>query len=163
MDAVPWARSPRFTRDFEDVVAFLAQQMAKSPIAALMRIDWETVERIVERVVAERLDSRRLEGLRLIGVDEVSYRKRHRYLTVVADHQSGRIVWCRKGRNAATLQAFFAELAERRATIRAVSIDMSGGSEKAIRESCPNAEICFDPFHVVRVGADAVDQVRRDE
>jgi transposase len=163
MDAVPWARSARFTRDFEDVVAFLAQQMAKTPIAALMRIDWETVGRIVDRVVAERLDPRRLDGLGLIGVDEVSYRKRHRYLTVVADHHSGRIVWVAKGRNAVTLQAFFTELAGRRATIRAVSIDMSGGYEKAIRESCPQAEICFDPFHVVRVGADAVDQVRRDE
>jgi transposase len=163
MDAVPWARSPRFTRDFEDVVAFLAQQMAKTPIAALMRIDWETVGRIVQRVVAERLDPRRLEGLRLIAVDEVSYRRRHRYLTVVADHENGRIVWVRKGRNAATLQAFFAELGERRATIRAVSIDMSGGYEKAIRQACPDAAVCFDPFHVVRVGADATDQVRRDE
>jgi transposase len=68
-----------------------------------------------------------------------------------------------EGRNAATLQAFFAELGARRATIHAVSIDMSGGYQKAIRESCPHAEICFDPFHVVRVAADAVDQVRRDE
>ena len=163
LDAVPWARSARFTRDFEDVIAFLAQQMAKTPIAALMRIDWETVGRIVQRVVAERLDPRRLQGLRLIGVDEVSYRKRHRYLTVVADHDTGRIVWCHKGRNAATLQAFFTELGEHKATIRAVSIDMSGGYEKAIRENCPQAEIAFDPFHVVRVAADAVDQVRRDE
>ena len=130
LEAVPWARSARFTRDFEDVVAFLAQQMAKAPIAALMRIDWETVGRIVERVIAERLDPRRLQGLRMIGVDEVSYRRRHRYLTVVADHHTGRIVWVAKGRNSATLQAFFDELGDRRATIRAVSIDMSGGYEK---------------------------------
>ena len=81
MDVVAWARSARFTRDFEVVVAFLAQRIAKTPIAALMRIDWETVGRIVQRVVAERLDPRRLEGLRLVGVDEVSYRKRHRYPT----------------------------------------------------------------------------------
>jgi transposase len=163
LEAVPWARGARFTRDFEDVVAFLAQQMAKTPIAALMRIDWETVGRIVDRVVAERLDPRRLERLRMLGVDEVSYRKSHRYLTVVADHDSGRIVWVAKGRNSATLQRFFAELGERRQSIRAVSIDMSGGYEKAIREQVPHAEVCFDPFHVVRVGADAVDQVRRDE
>ena len=91
------------------------------------------------------------------------YRRRHRYLTVVADHATGRIVWVAKGRNAATLQAFFDELGERKATIRAVSIDMSGGYEKAIRDNAPHAEIAFDPFHVVRVGADAVDQVRRDE
>ncbi len=163
VEAVPWARGARFTRDFEDVVAYLAQQMAKAPIARLMRIAWDTVGRIVERVIAERLDPRRLDGLRAVGVDEVSYRRRHRYLTVVADHDTGRIVWLAKGRNAATLQAFFDELGERRATIRAVSIDMSGSYEKAIRDSVPQAEVCFDPFHVVRVAADAVDQVRRDE
>ncbi len=163
VEAVPWARGARFTRDFEDVVAYLAQQMAKAPIARLMRIAWDTVGRIVERVIAERLDPRRLDGLRAVGVDEVSYRRRHRYLTVVADHDTGRIVWLAQGRNAATLQAFFDELGERRATIRAVSIDMSGSYEKAIRDSVPQAEVCFDPFHVVRVAADAVDQVRRDE
>ena len=163
VEAVPWARGPRFTRDFEDVVAFLAQQMAKAPIARLMRIAWDTVGAIVDRVVAERLDPGRLDGLRMVGVDEVSYRKRHRYLTVVADHESGRIVWVRKGRNSATLQAFFDELGDRRATIRAVSIDMSGDYQRAIRDAAPHAEIAFDPFHVVRVGADAVDQVRRDE
>jgi transposase len=164
VEAVPWARpGSRFTRDFEDVVAFLAQQMAKDPIARLMRVAWDTVGRIVDRVVAERLDGGRLHGLARIGVDEVSYRRRHRYLTVVADHDSGRIVWVAKGRNRATLQSFFDELGDRKASIRAVSIDMSGGYEKAIRDHAPHAKIAFDPFHVVRVAADAVDQVRRDE
>jgi len=92
-----------------------------------------------------------------------SYRKRHRYLTVVADHETGQIVWVSTGRNSATLQAFFSELGQRRAAIGAVSIDMSGEYQRAIRAAVPQAEICFDPFHVVRVGADAVDQVRRDE
>jgi transposase len=92
----------------------------------------------------------------------MSYRKRHRYLTVVADHDSGRIVWVAKGRNSATLEAFFDELGDRKASIRAVSIDMSE-YQRAIRDRAPRAEICFDPFHVVRVGADAVDQVRREE
>ena len=73
-------------------------------------------------------------------------------------------MWCAPGRNAATLQAFFDELGpERSKTIRAVSIDMSGGYEKAIRDSVPDAEIAFDPFHVVRLAQRAVDQVRRDE
>jgi len=163
-EAVPWARpGSRYTRDFEDVVAWLAQQMAKKPIAGLLRIAWDTVGRIVERVVAERLDERRLDGLVAIGVDEISYRRHHRYLTSVVDHQAGAIVWCAPGRNAATLQAFFEELGERRHTIKAVSIDMSGGYEKAIRDSIPEAEIAFDPFHVVRLAQRAVDQVRRDE
>jgi transposase len=164
LEAVPWARpGAHHTRDLEDVVAWLAQQMAKTPIAGLLRIGWDTVGRIVERVVAEHLDESRLAGLVAIGVDEISYRRGQRYLTSVVDHKSGAIVWCSPGRNAQTLQAFFTELGERRHSIRAVSIDMSGSYAKAIRDSIPRAEICFDPFHVVRLAQRAVDQVRRDE
>jgi transposase len=163
-EPVPWARpGAHHTRDFEDVVAWLAQQMAKTPITGLLRVGWDTVGKIVARVVAEHLDEDRLTGLVAIGVDEISYRRGQRYLTTVVDHRTGAIVWCSPGRNAATLQAFFAELGERRHSIRAVSIDMSGGYEKAIRDSIPDAEVCFDPFHVVRLGQRAVDQVRRDE
>jgi transposase len=163
-EAVPWARAgSRYTRDFEDVAAWLAQQMAKQPIAGLLRIAWDSVGRIVERVVAEQLDERRLCGLIAIGVDEISYRRHHRYLTSVVDHRSGAIVWCSPGRNAETLKEFFVLLGERKSSIRAVSIDMSGGYEKAIRECIPQAEVAFDPFHVVRLAQRAVDQVRRDE
>jgi transposase len=63
LEAVPWARpGSRYTRDFEDVVAWLAQQMAKTPIAGLLRIAWDTVGRIVERVIADRLDERACPG-----------------------------------------------------------------------------------------------------
>ena len=81
----------------------------------------------------------------------------------MADHRSGAIVWCAPGRNSATLAAFFDELGDRRHSIRAVSIDMSGEYQRAIRDAVPDAEIAFDPFHVVRLGATATDQVRRDE
>ncbi|HTU77907.1 MAG TPA: ISL3 family transposase [Solirubrobacteraceae bacterium] len=164
LEAVPWARADaHHTRDFEDVVTWLAQQMAKTPIAGLLRIAWGTVGQIVERVVAERLDETRLEGLVAIGVDEISYRRHHRYLTSVVDHHGGGIVWCAPGRNSETLQGFFELLGERRHSIKAVSIDMSGGYEKAIRQALPRADVCFDPFHVVRLAQRAVDQVRRDE
>jgi transposase len=164
LEAVPWARpDAHHTRDFEDVTAWLAQQMAKTPIAGLLRIAWDTVGQIVQRVVAEHLDEKRLEGLVAIGVDEISYRRHHRYLTSVVDHRAGAIVWCSPGRNSETLQRFFQELGERKSSIKAVSIDMSGGYEKAIRQAIPQAEVCFDPFHVVRLAQRAVDQVRRDE
>ena len=101
VEAVPFARPrARHTRDFEDLTAFLAQQMAKTPIAALLRIGWDTVGAIVERVVCDHLDERRLCGLVQIGVDEVSFRRGQRYLTCVADHRSGAVVWIRPGRNA---------------------------------------------------------------
>jgi transposase len=165
LEAVPWARpGAQHTRDFEDVVAWLAQQMAKTPIAGLLRIGWDTVGRIVQRVVSEHIDQRRLDGLVAIGCDEISYRRGQRYLTSIVDHRSGAIVWCAPGRNAQTLQRFFDELGpERVKSIRAVSIDMSGGYEKAIRDSAAAAEVCFDPFHVIRLAQRAVDQVRRDE
>jgi transposase len=96
-EAVPWARpGSRLTRDLEDVVAFLAQRVDKTTVARLLRVAWETVVAIVVRVVAEHLDPARLERLFRIGVDEVSYRKGHRYLTVVADHdRAGAVVWVR--------------------------------------------------------------------
>jgi transposase len=137
--------------------------MARTQITRLLRVGWATVGRIVTRVVAERLDETRLDDLVAIGCDEISYRRGQRYLTSVVDHETGAIVWCAQGRNAQTLQAFFDELGDRRHSIRAVSIDMSGGYAKAIREAIPQAEIAFDPFHVIRLGQRAVDQVRRDE
>jgi transposase len=164
LEPVPWARpGAAHTRDFEDTVAWLAQQMAFAPIARLLGVGWHTIGPIVARVVSDHLDDRRLSGLVCIGVDEISYRRHHRYLTSVADHRSGAIVWCAPGRNSATLQAFFDELGDRRTSIRAVSIDMSGEYQRAIREAVPDAEVCFDPFHVVRLAARATDQVRREE
>ena len=164
VEALPWARAgARHTRDFEDLAAFLAQQMAKAPIARLLRIGWDTVGAIVTRVVADHLDETRLTGLVMVGCDEISYRRGQRYLTTVCDHASGAIVWARPGRNAPTLQAFFDELGDQRASIRAVSIDMNGSYEKAVRAAVPAAEICFDPFHVVALAGRAVDDVRRAE
>jgi transposase len=73
-EAVPWARAGAlYTRDFEDVSASLAQQMAKTPVPKLMRIGWRSVGNILARVVADKLDRGRLDGLVMIGVDEVSY------------------------------------------------------------------------------------------
>ena len=143
-------RGPRpgsqHTRDFEDLTAWLAQQMSQTQVTRLMRIGWETVGNILERVVAEKLPAGRLDGLELLGVDEVSYGADHKFLTCVADHDSGGIVWATEGRNAASLQAFFDELTdEQKASIRAVSIDMSAGYEKAIRPAggCHTPRVAF--------------------
>ena len=107
--------------------------MAKTPITGLMRIGWESVGRILAarrcRPARSRPSGR---AWSLIGVRRDQLRRGHRFLTCVADHETGGVVWCAPGRNAATLQAFFDELtAEQKASIQAVSIDMSGGYEKA--------------------------------
>lgn len=147
-EAVPWARAgSSYTRDLEDVVAFLAQQMAKTPLAKLMRIGWRSVGKILAGVVADKLDRGRLDALVMIGVDEVSYGADRRFLTCVADHTTGGVVWAAPGRNAATLQGFFDELSDhQKASIKAVPIDMSAGYEKAITEALPDAQVCFDAF-----------------
>jgi transposase len=166
-EMVEWARGgARYTRDFDDLTAWLAQQMSQTQVTRLMRIGWETVGKIVARVVAEKLPAGRLDGLAFIGVDEVSYGADHKFLTSVVDHERGSIVWATEGRNSASLQAFFDGLSdEQKASIKAVSIDMSAGYEKAIRapDGLPHAQVCFDPFHVVKLCGEAVDKVRRDE
>jgi transposase len=168
-EAVRWARpgSP-YTRDFEDVVAFLAQQMAKTPIRRLMRIAWDSVGDIVTRVVADHVSEARFYGLVLIGVDEISYRRGQRYLTCVADHERGAIVWAKPGRDAKTLETFFDLLGNRRHTIKAISIDMSAGYENAITAIAEadeqfRPEVVFDPFHVCQLASRAIDDVRRAE
>lgn len=165
VEAVPFARvGSRFSADFEDLVGWLATTMDKTALCRLVRIDWDTVGRIITRVSAEKLDPHRLDGLGAIGADEVSWKKRHNYLTLVSDHRRRRIVWGASGRDAATLDRFFDELGpQRSATIEAVSIDMSAGYEKSVRAKghAPQAVICFDPFHVVALGTKALEAVRR--
>ena len=158
-EAVPWARAgAKYTREFDDLAAWLAQQMSQTQVTKLLRIGWKSVSSILERVVADKLDRGRLDGLVWIGCDEISYGAEHKFLTCVADHQQGRIVWAAPGRNAKTLQAFFDGLTdEQRASIKAVSIDMSAGYEKAIRDAVPDVRVCFDPFHVVQLGSRATD------
>ena len=163
-EQVPWARpGARLTRDLEDLVAFCAQRMDKTTVARLLRVSWETVARAVVRVVADHLDATRLQGLYRIGIDEVSYRKGHRYLTVVADHdRDDAVVWAGKGKGAATLAAFYDELGkDGRARIRAVSMDMSPAYAKATTEAVPAAAQCVDPFHVVALANRAIDEARR--
>jgi transposase len=163
-ETVPWARpGARFTCDFEDVVAWLAQRTDKTTITRLLRCSWEAVAAIVTRVVADHLDDARLEDLYRIGMDEVSYRKGHRYLTVVADHdRDGAVVWAGEGKSGATLERCFDTLgAERTAQLAAASMDLHGAYAKVTRARAPNARVCADPFHIIKLANAAVDEVRR--
>lgn len=162
-EAVPWARpGARHTRDFEDVVGWLAQRTDKTTICRLLRTSWETVARIVTRVVAEHLDTRRLDGIYRIGVDEVSYRKGHRFLTVVADHdRDGAVIWAGEGRNQAALEAFYDQLGEAGcAALQAVSLDMGRAFQAATDRRAPQASQCVDPFHVIQLANKAIDRAR---
>jgi transposase len=163
--AVPWARhGSRFTRAFEDQVAWLAVHTSKTAVSALMRIAWRTVGAIIERVCADaqrELDL--LDGLRRIGIDEISHRRGHRYITIVVCHDTGRLVWARAGRDRATVQAFLDELGQQRcARLELVSCDMAAWIAGPVRACCPQAALCLDPFHVVQLASHALDLVRRE-
>jgi transposase len=162
---VPWARhDSRFTRSFEDQVAWLACECSKRAVSELMRIAWLSVGRILTRVAAEkraRFDP--LDHLHRIGIDELSHRKGHRYLTVVVDHDSGLLVWAAPGRDKKTLRRFFDLLGEERSKrVELVSADGAPWIEEVVAERCPNASICLDPFHVVQWATAALDEVRRE-
>jgi len=164
VEAVPFARpSAKFTRDFEQLVAWTATKMDKDALRRQVGIDWDTVGRICDRVVADELDPGRLDDLFNIGVDEISWRKHHNYLTLVVNHDTGKVVWGAEGKNAATFNTFFDDLGGARSSqIEAVSMDMGLAFQKSVRDNAPDATICFDPFHVVKVGTDALNTVRRD-
>ena len=152
------------TPTFDDTAAWLAVHTSKQAVGELLRVAWATVGRIVTRVVADAEASRdRLAGLRRIGIDEVSYKKGHRYLTVVVDHDAGRLVWAAPGHDAATLGRFFDALGQARCQqLRLISADAAPWIATVVAERCPQARLCLDPFHVVKWATDALDQVRRE-
>ena len=163
--AVPWARAgARHTHAFEDTCAWLAANAALSTVAELLRCTWRTVSAIVVRVVADRAgETDRLAGLTRIGIDEISYRKGHRYLLAVVDHDTGRLVWAAPGRDQATLRAFFDALGpERAALLTHVSADGAQWIHDVVAERAPQAVLCIDAFHVVAWATKAVDEVRRN-
>ncbi len=165
VEQVPWAAfGSRFTKPFEEMVAYLAQLTDQTAVTKLMGVSWRAVGNIVERIVAERLNSTRLDGLRRIGIDEFSYRKRHRYVTTVVDHDCGKVVWTGKGKGGDTLRAFFDELgADRLDQLETITMDMAAGYLSAIQERAAHVHIVFDRFHVQSLASNAIDKVRREQ
>ncbi len=162
---VPWARhGAGHTRAFDEQVAWLATQCSKSAITQLMRVAWRTVGAIIARVWADTAaGADPLAGLRRIGIDEISYKRHHRYVTIVVDHDTGRLVWAAPGRDKATVRSFFEALGpERCAQITHVSADGANWIADVVAQQCPTAVRCADPFHVVKWATDALDEVRRE-
>ena len=160
---VPWARhGSGFTLVFEQQIAWLATAMSKRAVTELMRIAWRSVGEIIARVWAETGDAAdRLEGVTRIGIDEISYKRGHKYLMVVVDHGTGNLLWSAPGKDRATLREFFDLLGpERCALITHVSADQAQYIAQVVAEKCPNAVQCADPFHIVAWATKALDKVR---
>ncbi len=163
---VPWARHDSwFTRAFEDLVVFDAIVSSKLAAARRYGVSWRAVDHMCVRVATEalgRIDL--LEGLVAVAIDEVKYKKGQRYLTVVCDHMSGRVIWAAKGRTKATVGAFFDALGdERAAQLQFVTCDGAEWIRAVVAQRAEGALICLDTFHLIGWATKALDDVRRAE
>jgi len=162
---VPWARhGAGHVYAFDDTAAWLVTHCSKSAVSELLRVAWRTVGSIVTRVVADAEDKTdRFANLRRIGIDEISYKRGHNYLTVIVDHDTGVLLWAHAGRSRKTLDKFFIKLGEERcAKISLVSADAAEWAAHIVAKRCKNAELCLDPFHIVQWATKALDEVRRE-
>ena len=164
--AVPWAYPmSSFTKDFDVTVAWLAKYLPRSAVAGYMRIDWQTVGNCMSRALhdLEPERSRRLNGLVNIGIDETSYQKGHKYITVVVNHDTNTVVWVADGHGKSVLEQFYKGLTdEQLASIKVVTGDGARWITDCVNEFTPECERCVDPFHVVEWAMDALDEVRKD-
>lgn len=164
--AVPWAYpGSSFTREFDLTVAWLAQHLPRSAVSNFMRIDWQTVGSCVSRALndLENDRSKRLDGLVNIGIDETSYRKGHKYITVIVNHDTNTVVWIADGHGKSVLDQFYKCLTdEQLAGIKVVTGDGARWITDCVNEFTPECERCVDPFHVVEWAMEALDEVRKD-
>lgn len=165
VERVSWAgRWARVTHGLAQAILSLAKRLSLKEVAGFFRLNWKVVAAIVRRSVADGLKRRRLKPIRIIGIDEVSRRKGHEYLTLVYDLERGRLLWVGMDRKEETLDQFFAWLGKRRSRrIQVVCMDMWAPYHKSVSVHVPQALVVFDRFHVVAHLNRAVDDVRRAE
>jgi transposase len=165
VEAIPWAAGKRrLTTAFACYLATWARILPWLEVARLFQCAWGTVASAVDFVVKYGLENRDLSGITHIGIDEISRKKGHQYLTNVYDLKTKNLLWSGEGRNAETLRQFFNFLGEERASqLQGICCDIWRPYIKIIEEKAPNAILVFDKFHIVRHLMNAVDQVRRDE
>lgn len=154
-------RYKRITPRLARYVHELCKKMTVSDVAKHAGLDWKTVRAIDKEFLEEEYGTPDLSGLSVLAVDEIAVKKGHRYMTVVLDYLTGRVVWMGIDRKQATLEAFFdAMTPEQRAGLEAVAMDMWDPYIAAVRAKVPHVAIVFDLFHVVKAFGKVIDSVR---
>ena len=165
VESMPWVSGKqRMTRALMVTLATWTRVLAWEQVARLFHCAWGTVATAVDEAVAYGLAHRDLEGVTHIGIDEISRKRGHVYVTNVYDLQDKRLLWSGEGRSKATLEAFFEFLGpEKTAAIEGICCDMWQPYIEVVKDRAPQAVLVFDKFHIVRHLMEALDQVRRDE
>lgn len=168
MISVPWAEpGSGFTALFEALVIDWLKETTISAVGRQLSLSWNAIDGIMQRAATRGLARRDNSDLHpRLGVDETAFRKRHDYVTVVADQASGHVIHIADDRKKESLEAFYNGLNEQQLeTIECVSMDMwpgfVGATKNCIKET--NKKIAFDKFHVAQYLGHAVDKVRRQE
>jgi transposase len=165
VEAMPWSRGKStLSVPLMILLAVYAKILSWEETARLCGVSWNTVRSAVNWVVGYGLLNREMGAVIAIGVDELSRRKGHTYVTNVYDLSKMRLLWTGDGRGKEVLEAFFAELGEERSKrIECVCCDMWEPYIEVIKEKAKDAILVFDKFHIIQHLGKAVDQVRREE
>lgn len=154
----------RVTRRLARAIHELCKHMTVADVARHYKLDWKTVKNIDKTFLEQQYGQTDYDGLRLLSVDEIAIKKGHKYMTVVIDYVTGRVVWMGKGRKKETLDAFFAGMSdEQKQRLEAVAMDMWQGYVASVQEAVPHAKIVFDLFHMVAAFNKVIDKVRTSE
>jgi transposase len=160
---IPFADARRsYTSAFERYALDLGRRMTIRDVAMHLGVSWDVIKDIQKRDLWRRFAKPKLKHLRHIAIDEISIGKRHRYLTVVMDLESGAVVFVGDGKGADALKPFWKRLRGSKAKITAVAMDMSKAYRAAVSTNLRKATIVFDHFHVVKLFNEKLSQLRRD-
>ncbi|MEK7777656.1 MAG: ISL3 family transposase [Chloroflexota bacterium] len=164
VEALGWALPrARVTLGLAHEVALWSRRLSWKDASDLFRINWKTVVAIVRHAVEWGLEHRVLKTVHEMGMDEVSRKKGHKYLTLFWDLRRKVLLWIGEDRTEATVEAFFEWFGKRRAkSLRAVCLDMWKPYLNVVRAKASQAVCVFDRFHLVRHLNEAVDKVRRE-
>ena len=139
--------------------------MTQKAAAQLLKISQSTLSDLLHRVITRTRRGHKIRGLKMIGIDDISYCKGHKYATIVYDLERSCVVWVGKGKARETIDNFFRNELSRYQRKRIVSgcCDMSETFIGAIEKWCPKATLVLDRFHIVKALNEAVDEVRKEE
>lgn len=163
---VPWAGGTGFTLLMEAMILELAKHMSVYQVAVQIKETDKKVWRVIQRHVNNARALENYENVTTVGVDETSFKKGHKYISVFVDMDKSKIIYVTEGKDSNTVKEFAKELEQQSgntSNIENFSCDMSPAFKKGIDENFENANITFDKFHVVKLVNEAVDKTRRDE